>query len=413
MHTRCHRRRATAYLVVLGTTVLVTIIGVSALLAVRIEGRGVRLTTDFAQARLLARSAISMGQFWIAQDDNWRSTYGTGIWADHVALAGGQFSLEVTDPYDGDVTDSETEPIVMTAAGYYNNTRYLLQVTLRAVIEPLDCLNTCLHTSGNAEVKGGKYLLVSGAPLSVNGNLHNDGTIDGDVEAGSVSKYDVITGTVTVPATPRDDPDPALINDYIALATAMPFAGDIDKQVITAGLNQYAGVTNADGLYYLDTANNDITIKQSRIEATLIINVAAKKVTIQDEVFWRPDRQDYPALIVIGNALIKHKSGTDSLSEATRNTNFNPLGAPYQDVSDSDLLDVYSNEIQGLIHITGALTLQETAVFRGTLLCPSATMDGSGNTIIHDADRYTDPPMGYTKVTAMVPVPGSWKQVTN
>jgi hypothetical protein len=45
------------------------------------------------------------------------------------------------------------------------------------------------------------------------------------------------------------------------------------------------------------------------------------------------------------------------------------VGAPYEGVWDEDLDDVYPNEIRGLIHVMGTLTLQQTARIVGTILC--------------------------------------------
>jgi hypothetical protein len=118
--------------------------------------------------------------------------------------------------------------------------------------------------------------------------------------------------------------------------------------------------------------------------------------------------------LVEGNVTIKHKSASvPSLSEDTCNTNFNPTGAPYTGVTDSDKSDTYPNEIRGLVHVKGSLTLQDTARIVGVVICEGPVTGGGTNTIVYDASLYTSPPKGYTFVEGMKVSPGTWRQVVD
>lgn len=406
-------RCGSVYLHVLGSSILVVVIGLAALAAVRVQTRSAQRARHYAEARTCAVSAVELGLLFVRQDPDWREGWSNGAWLSDKPLGDGTFTLEGIDPQDGDLTDSDYEPLVLTGIGTKGIARHKTQITLVPVIEPLEALNTCLHASGKVQVKGGKRLTVVGAPVSTNGVLDNDEFIDGDAEAGSIDSVNTITGTLTVPAPAKPMPDPGVFSDYAGRATAIVGITAIDKQVLTPSSNPW-GAADPNGLYFIDTSGNDMTIKDSRIHGTLIIETgSSKKVIIDNAVFMQNYRSDCPVLIVEGNLEIKHNSCDYPLSEALKSTNFNPVGAPYEGESDDDMLDEYPNEIRGLIHATGYVKLYDSARIVGAIICENeATVEGA-NTIIHDVGLYASPPEGYTFVEEMKISPGSWKQVVD
>jgi hypothetical protein len=207
-------------------------------------------------------------------------------------------------------------------------------------------------------------------------------------------------------------PSASVITTYADKATVVPYVGTIEKIVLTANCNPW-GPTDPNGLYFIDTAGHDLLIRNARIHGTLIIRALGKTVTLDDAVFFQNYRSDLPTLLVEGSLTIKTHSVEESLSESANATNYNPLGASYEGVYDDDSLDSYPNEIRGLIHVTGDLTLQQTARVVGTIICNGgATCDGT-NTIVYDPSLYTCPPAGYTFVERMVVSPGSWRQAVD
>ncbi|MBN2129399.1 MAG: hypothetical protein JW741_07875 [Sedimentisphaerales bacterium] len=411
--TKRPKCNGSVYLHVLASSVLVTIIGLGALATVRIQTRSALRARDVAEARSCAVSAVELGLLFVTQDPNWRTVWSNGAWLSDKPLGDATFTLQGVDPHDNDLTDSNYEPVVLTGIGTKGIARHKTQVTLVPVVRPLEALNTCVHAGGNLQVKGGDRIIAVGAPVSTNGILDNDEIIDGDAEAGSIDSMVTITGTLTVPAPAKALPDPGVFSDYASRATAIPGITTIDKMVLTPTSNPW-GASDPNGLYFIDTGGNDITIKDSRIHGTLVIRAGDnKKIIIDNAVFMQSYRSDYPVLIVDGNLEIRNNSCDYPLSETSCGTNFNPIGAPYDGDSDDDILDEYPNEIRGLIHTTGTLTLFDTARIEGAVICEGpATMDGA-NTIIHDPGLYTSPPEGYTYVERMAVSPGSWKQVVD
>jgi hypothetical protein len=407
-----HQRRGSVYLYVLASSLLVTILGLGSLAAVRIQMRSTRLVRDSAEARACAVSAIELGLLQIKQNPNWRTAWPNGTWLDNEELGAGRFTLQGTDPQDGSLSDSAYEPVVLTGIGTKGTARQKAQVTLVPIVKPLAALNTCLHASGLLTVGSGDQIIAIGAPVATNGGLNNWGTIEGDAEAQSIVRAGTVTGTRTVPGTSRPMPDAGVFTDYISKATSVPYAATIQNVVLAPGCNPL-GPTDPNGLYVINTGGAALTIKNMRIYGTLIVRASGRTVTVDDAIFMQNYRSDFPVLLVEGNLVLKFKSVQGPLSEATCGTNFNPIGAPYDGTTDSDKLDLYPNEIRGLVHVKGSLTLQYNAQIAGVVICEGAvTCDGT-NAIIHNAALYASPPKGYTFVEGMKVSPGSWKQIVD
>lgn len=405
-------RHGSIYLHVLVTSLLVAVLGLGSLLAVRLQVRSALLDRESAQARLCAASAVEIGLFRVKQDVNWRTTWSNGVWLQDKSLGGGRFTLEGIDPVDGVLGDSLYEPLVLTGIGTRGAARHKTQVTLTPVVKPLAALGTCLHASGRITVNGSRQITVVGAPLSTNGQLANSGTVDGDVEAYSISPAGAITGTRTVPAANKPMPAASLIAAYAAKATKIAYSGTIDKAVLGPGCNPW-GSTDPNGLYVLDTGGTAVTIKNTRIYGTLIVKAGTQSVILDGAMFCQSCSPRLPVLLVEGNLILKCTSAGTTLSESVNAKNYNPTGAPYGGVCDSDTSDTYPNEIRGLIHISGSLVFQNTARIVGAIVCEGTVTCDGANTIVHDASLCTCPPDGYTYVDRMSISPGSWRQVVD
>ncbi|OPX21907.1 MAG: hypothetical protein B1H04_05865, partial [Planctomycetales bacterium 4484_123] len=209
-HHRRHRRHCrpgSAYFAVLGAAMLVTVLGLSALLAARVQNRSDQWSHDVAKSRLYALSAVHLGLLYISRDPDWRTNWPNGTWIAGQGINDGSFDLKVVDPGDGNLSDSETDSVTVTGIGHCGNARHKMQVTLLPDIRALGALNTCLHAGGNITIKNGKTITLTGAALSTNADLANGGVVDGDVDAGSISQLGTITGTVTCPAEAKRLPD--------------------------------------------------------------------------------------------------------------------------------------------------------------------------------------------------------------
>ena len=126
---RNYRRRGSMYLVVLGTAMLATILGLSALYVVRIERRIAQGSSDRLEARLYAQAGIELGFLLIRQDPDWRKTLETGYWAAKQPIGNGTYTLWAVIVDDGD-GQPDNDPVILTGIGFSGRARHAMQVTI-------------------------------------------------------------------------------------------------------------------------------------------------------------------------------------------------------------------------------------------------------------------------------------------
>ncbi len=125
------RQRGSVYVLVLGASLIVAVIGISALMAARVQRRATQVSAGMAQTRQLARSAIDLGLLTVQQNPaTWRTLFAAGTLPTNLSLGSGKLTLAATDPVDGDLTNNLTDPVVLTGIGMSGDARYMLQVTL-------------------------------------------------------------------------------------------------------------------------------------------------------------------------------------------------------------------------------------------------------------------------------------------
>src|SRR3954469_17425332 len=98
---RC--RTGGVYIAVLGSAMVIALLGLCALFGQRIQNRLVTASTDMRQAQLNASTAVDLALLGIKQDSNWRTTYSNGNWFSNrsTGTASGTCTANVVDPTDG------------------------------------------------------------------------------------------------------------------------------------------------------------------------------------------------------------------------------------------------------------------------------------------------------------------------
>lgn len=415
-----HCRRGSVYVMVLGATMLVMTIGLTALYAARVENRSSTTSNDLIAARLYAQAAIELGMFMILDDPNWRDNRTSGWWELDATIGDGTYSLQVTDPVDGIMSNSELDQIVMLGVGMKGDARHMLSVVLNPSVPittpALDILRTGIHSALDFSVEPGATLTVSGAPASTNMTMRVKGMLVGDFEAASSIISGSHIGIATVPAPVKELPSETLFAQYVSRATQIPFSGPISGKVLAPGYNDYGGNVDPNGVYYIDTGGSDLLIEGSRIHGTLIVETRGAAVTLSRELLLHKNVTNYPVLIVNGNLTFDFTGSAAGLKESFWGVNFNPIDAQYLGFGDPDQFDEFPSGIEGLVHCTGIFLVENTpATIRGAIICELNVSITSDLTIIHDPSLLTDPPLGYTEVPAspvdMKIARGSWRQV--
>lgn len=138
---RCRsRRRASIYAAVLLTSTFVVTVGLTAVAAVRLQGRTLEDTGATQAARLLAQAGLDYALQKIATTSTWRADVAGGGWAGRIPFGNGEFTLNITDPVDGDLTDDPLEPVQIEIRAGAGASRHLNRATLNFVYQdsPLD-----------------------------------------------------------------------------------------------------------------------------------------------------------------------------------------------------------------------------------------------------------------------------------
>jgi hypothetical protein len=422
-----HRRRGSMYVAVIGCSLVVTVIGVSALLAARIERRAAEGTSDLSDARVYAQSAIDLGMYTILSDANWRINKTNGYWRGNcdvkppqlVAIGDGGYCLKVVDPIDGILSNSPSDPVVLSGTGAMGQSRYKLQVTMVAKPKALTCLQVAMHagtdlTFSSATVQSNQVT------ISANGSaISTSSTINPKVEAvGTISGLEY-QSSQTPGITPRTMPDATAFDYYILNGTAIAYSDlppkqgktTIENVVLSPNINPFGfGQKNANGIYVIDCLGGNLRIRNSRIVGTLVI-LNPSTLTIEQAMNWEPAIANYPSLLVLGN--VDLAITITELSETSSNVNFNPAGTPYAGVYDSNMTGSYPSVIKGLIYASGNVTTKNFVTIDGVLVI-GVTLTAQNNlSLTYRSTFYDNPPPGFGAAPEMVISPGTWKQLVD
>ena len=421
---RDYRRRASIYVLILGTSMIVVTIGLSAILVSRINLQGRTRANDWIAAGDLAFSAVEYGLAMIGTEPEWRTVYTHKLETPELPLGQGTFRWMMEDQVDGDLGNEDTDPVRLYGIGRVGDTCRVYSVLLQPEGNTLTCLEVAFCTAGDLNLDDA----TANCNQIISSNLSVTGVgvsrIDGDVEAGGTITGISGSGTRTPGITPlRTMPDPNTVYDYY-IANGTP----IDINTIPSFKSKYtmsgvvlsptwnpfgAGVTNPQGIYVIDAQGYVLEIEYSRIVGTLVIlNGSPMCSYVQGAVNWEPAVSNYPALLVQG-PLCLHMDGSAPLDETDAGTSLNPMGAPYDGFWDGDTDDTYPSIIKGLIYAESGLDVASFPVVDGVVvsgdianLTPSAVFD-----LTFDKTYLDNPPPGFgsTGDGKTSPVAGTWQ----
>ena len=109
--TNTTRQRGGVYVLVLSVSMLVMIIGVSAVIALRARQQTSDLAGNSVLAQHLARSAVELGSRAIDADMSWRTDWTSGSWEWSTTIDGVRLGYTAVDETDGDLSDDDTDPL--------------------------------------------------------------------------------------------------------------------------------------------------------------------------------------------------------------------------------------------------------------------------------------------------------------
>ena len=419
--TRAHRSRrgAALYVVVLGVTLIVAVLGLASLSELHLQREASQRTNDIQTARRHAQAAIEIGMQRISDDADWRATFTNGAWESQQGIGDGTYTIEGVDPDDGVLDDSDADSVVLTGIGVQGTATQKVEVTLVPDPQGITCLEVALLTGSQLNVD-------AAATVSGSVTVASNDTIDGNGNSAFAPNSEAVTGytaslgpgSTTTGVDTREIPQWSdAIEHYQTNGTTISIASipevdsirTIEQVVISSANNPYgANVTNAEGIYVIDCQNQDLRIRDCRLVATLVLLNAGANSEVSGSVNWSAAASNYPVLLTERMAL---SFSNANLIETS--TSFNPVGTPYEGSSDTDVADVYPSTIQGLIYVGSDATTSTHPVVDGVMVVGNTLQINGSLDLSYQATFLDDPPPGFIDYSNLRVVAGSWRQAVD
>jgi hypothetical protein len=248
-------RTGGVYIAVLGTAMIISLLGLAALTAQRIQNRVVTASADIRQAQLNANTAVELAILAMSDEDNWRTVRPNGNWFTNRATTIGTCTANVTDPIDGNLAGNSTDPVVVLGIGYSGDAEQRVKVTVDAFAEPLTSLRSAVAAGDTIDLQGDT--LRTGGLITANTMSATSAQVYGSVEAVSVSGSTYNGTTTTVNSAKRPTmPDWGTVFDYyrnngteLSIGSLPEWSAmNLGKQVdIESGISSWTG-TSPSGL---------------------------------------------------------------------------------------------------------------------------------------------------------------------
>ena len=148
IHKRRTRRQGTAYVLVLGSAMLVTIIGLSSMMAMRVQHRSADSSNDVALARNYAQSAIELATLEIYNDISWRDNIAHDTWSTSKVIGRGGCSWKLVDEVNNSLKADRNATVRVFGKGVAGDSTWIYSVLVQP---PLEEIPTNLLSNGDFE----------------------------------------------------------------------------------------------------------------------------------------------------------------------------------------------------------------------------------------------------------------------
>jgi hypothetical protein len=383
------RRRGSIYAMVLGITMLITVIGVGALATSRVTARSAAAATDWQEAGCLAFSAVEhaiakLNADAAASPDTWRNAYTSGKTGFTIPFGNGRMSWTLVDE-DNLIADDVADPLKVYGTGRVGKVTRFYSARLTVAGSGIDVLRAAVHASAG--------IALNGPTAVIDGPASTDGSLS--INAGGSLKGNGGSEAVGAGAASKPMPSVAVFGLYKDRATIIPSSvaagGSMQPGVLSAASNPY-GAANAEGIYYLQLPDTVSTLQilSSSIQGTLLIESAAgvgvQTVELRGAMFWQP-RADRAAMITKGIQTVAVYGETAACADG------NP------------------SELRGLFHLIGTSTVQlnDATYLHGCLVADGNVQTFGSVAVQADPALLRAPPLGYGRGDRVALVPGSWR----
>ena len=148
------------------------------------QQRSATTAAEIAAAAYLAWSGIELALERMNTNPNWRSTTMDSAWTAPVTIGPGSLALRVRDPADGDLADSNNEPVLVRSVGVVGSARQILEAQFAPGESPLSCVQVAAWARSGITLS--KCTVTCDQIVSTNGSAYADAaTLTGTIEAAS------------------------------------------------------------------------------------------------------------------------------------------------------------------------------------------------------------------------------------
>jgi hypothetical protein len=180
-HTYNSRRKGGIYVVVLGTSMIVAVLGLAALVGQRLQNRMLTASADMRQAQLNAHAAVELALLTTRENNNWRSQLDVDshLFKNKNIGPGSLCSLKVTDALADPATAAADRPFTLLGIGSHGPTagsapRTAAAQRVEATVDPHRSPHDCLKQAGSAPSAAAWWQAIfdyyAGPPTSANGS---------------------------------------------------------------------------------------------------------------------------------------------------------------------------------------------------------------------------------------------------
>lgn len=412
-------RTAAVYIAVLMSSLIVASIAMGAVTAAHYYARDLNYEGDHRLSQLAAVAALEWAVSDLNATTNWRTAHTNNRDTAVQQLGNARFRYRLID-VDGDLADDSWDACDIIATASVGKATCAWRARLQPAGGIPNCLNYSLSANNNIELDP-LAMWCSDGIIGTGGNVVVDSVASLTADcyyAGSVSGN--IYGTLNPMTADLEIPSVSVLEHYAE--NAVPIAAAqipssmgrliINRQLLSSASNTISGSLSPDGVYVIDCENYPITISNSRLLCTLILENVGSNSKIAQSVFWEAAQANYPALLVDGD--LELSMARNVLNEATLGINLNPTGTPYRGTTDSSLTTVYPSQIRGLIYVSGRIVLSgidSDNEVHGVLIGGEKIL-GSGDLFLSSRRLFSsNPPPGFRKYDKVRIAPGSARRV--
>jgi hypothetical protein len=404
-------RRGSVYVLVLGTSMLIMLIGLATVAMTQANARSGSQSGDVIEASALAESGVELALTKFSADSNWQIDYPAGVATTPVALGRGTVSFKWLSVATGGVR--------IYGIGQVHNAKRIYSIAATtnqpvATLKSATFAGTSISLPTLGTVSGGGTITTNG---SIGGLLVNF-TVPTIVQAVSNTLGILTNLTNALLGSPPTPPSNTHVFDYYTtngtdITSSVPTSGGnykLQYVLLAPNINTLSGgAKNSQGIYVINCNNTVINISNCRVYGTLVLLNPGTNSSINGSVYFAPAAPGYPCLMVKGNFALS--AGTANLSDSSaQSINFNQTGAPYQGATDATFTTSYPCRFEGVVYVSGNLNATAATII-GSLQVGGTLSVSTSISETYDPTVYNIPAPGFSS-SQLTTTPGSWQWET-